>query len=213
MQCPTCKKDMIRPWKGMITRMGVEFEVAGQRCGSCGETIFEGDEVQRQEREIATALVARGVRTAAEFKFVRKMAGFRANEIAELLGVSPRDRLEVGARRSGDPALSCLCARRALRSTSGDAREARGIRAMITSVRLLGEMRISAAIGPMLRALAETDPLDMLHDAILVSMPEIGESVVEPALRAYAEDDDLEFRASVGSILARVGVRDDRTRL
>ena len=89
MQCPTCKKDRLRPWKGMITRMGVEIEAAGRQCGSCGETIFEGDEVQRHEREIAAALVARGVRTAAEFKFVRKMAGFRANEIAELLGVRP----------------------------------------------------------------------------------------------------------------------------
>lgn len=89
MQCPSCKKDTMRPWTGMITRMGLEIEAAGRRCGSCGETIFEGDEVQRQEREIAAVLVARGVRTAAEFKFVRKVAGFRANEIAELLGVRP----------------------------------------------------------------------------------------------------------------------------
>jgi len=73
----------------MITRIGLEIEAAGRRCGSCGETIFEGDEVQRQEREIAAVLVARGVRTAAEFKFVRKVAGFRATEIAELLGVRP----------------------------------------------------------------------------------------------------------------------------
>jgi hypothetical protein len=78
------------------------------------------------------------------------------------------------------------------------------------AVRLLGEMRISAAIGPMLRALAETDPLDMLRDAILASLPKIGEPVIEPALRAYAEADDRAFRASVGSILARVGVLDDR---
>jgi len=82
--------------------------------------------------------------------------------------------------------------------------------APVHAVRLLGEMKISAAIGPMLRALAETDPLDMLHDEILASLPELGESVVEPALRAYADADDPEFRASVGSILAEVGVRDDR---
>jgi hypothetical protein len=71
-------------------------------------------------------------------------------------------------------------------------------------------MRISAAIGPMLRALAETDPLDMLRDAILASLPKIGEPVIEPALRAYAEDDDRAFRVNVGSILARIGVLDDR---
>jgi len=71
-------------------------------------------------------------------------------------------------------------------------------------------MRISAAIGPTLRALAETAPLDMLRDAILASLPKIGEPVIEPALRAYAEADDRAFRVSVGSILARIGVLDDR---
>ncbi|MEO7734624.1 MAG: hypothetical protein ABIY55_26950 [Kofleriaceae bacterium] len=65
--------------------------------------------------------------------------------------------------------------------------------AQIHAVRLLGEMKISAAIGGILRALAETDALDVLHDAILVSMPEIGDPVVEPALRAYAETVDLEL--------------------
>jgi putative zinc finger/helix-turn-helix YgiT family protein len=113
MQCPTCKKDMLRPWKGMITRMRLDFEATGRQCGSCGETILEGDEVQRQEREIATVLVARGVRTTAEFKFVRKMAGFRANEIAELLGVRPEtvsrwERGEAEISRSAAFALSEL---------------------------------------------------------------------------------------------------------
>jgi sulfur transfer complex TusBCD TusB component (DsrH family) len=82
--------------------------------------------------------------------------------------------------------------------------------AQIHAVRLLGEMKISAAIGGMLRALAKTDALDVLHDAILVAMPEIGEPVFEPALRAYAETDDLELRGSISSILSRVGVVDDR---
>jgi hypothetical protein len=82
--------------------------------------------------------------------------------------------------------------------------------APVHAVRLLGEMRISTAIGPMLRALAETDPLDMLRDAILASLPKIGEPVIEPALRAYAEADDRAFRVNVGSILARIGVLDDR---
>jgi hypothetical protein len=82
--------------------------------------------------------------------------------------------------------------------------------AQIHAVRLLGEMKIAAAIGGMLRALAETDGLDVLHDAVLLSLPEIGEPVVEPALRAYAETDDLELRGSLGAILARLGVVDER---
>jgi putative zinc finger/helix-turn-helix YgiT family protein len=113
MQCPTCKKETLRPWKGQITRMGVELAVAGQRCSSCEETIFDGDEVQRQERDVATAIVARGVRTADEFKFVRKVAGFRANELAELLDVraetiSRWERAEAEIPRSAAFALGEL---------------------------------------------------------------------------------------------------------
>jgi HEAT repeat protein len=82
--------------------------------------------------------------------------------------------------------------------------------APVHAVRLLGEMQIAEAVGPMLRALAETDPLDLLHDAVLVALPKLGAPIVEPALRAYTENADPEFRVSIGSILARVGVRDER---
>ena len=113
MQRPTCKKEAMRPWKGKITSMGVELAVAGQRCPSCDETVFDGEEVEQQEREIATAIVARGVRTAEEFKFMRKVADFRANEIAELLDVRPEtvsrwERAEAEIPRSAAFALGEL---------------------------------------------------------------------------------------------------------
>jgi hypothetical protein len=38
-------------------------------------------------------------------------------------------------------------------------------------------------IEPMLRVLAGTDPLDILHDQVIKSMLKIGPSVMEPALR------------------------------
>ena len=90
MRCPSCKKtDTLRSWTGALQVMGVEIVAHGRRCRSCGETLYEAGELERQERELATALVARGIRTGQEFKHVRKIAGLRANDVAEMFGVRP----------------------------------------------------------------------------------------------------------------------------
>jgi hypothetical protein len=81
--------------------------------------------------------------------------------------------------------------------------------APIHAAELLGDLRAATAVEPMLRALARTDPLDILHDRMLSSLPKIGPPVVEPALRAAASADE-ETLDSVASVLARVGLRDDR---
>ena len=88
MECPTCK-NALRPWEGPVIRLGVEIAARGQRCSSCEETLFDYDEVGRQDALVADALVARGVRTGEEFVFVRKSAGLKAVEVAELFGVRP----------------------------------------------------------------------------------------------------------------------------
>ena len=79
--------------------------------------------------------------------------------------------------------------------------------APIYAAELLGELRAATAVEPMLRVLAQTDPLDILHDRLLPSLAKIGAPVVEPALRAAASA-DKEY--SVVSVLSRVGLRDDR---
>jgi len=89
MKCPTCKKEALHAWEGPITRLGVEIVARGQRCSSCGEELFDYEEMGRQDALIADAMVARGVRTGAEFVFVRKSAGLKAVEVAELFGVRP----------------------------------------------------------------------------------------------------------------------------
>jgi hypothetical protein len=81
--------------------------------------------------------------------------------------------------------------------------------APVHAAALLGDLRAETAVEPMLRALARTDPLDILHDHMLSSLPKIGAPVVEPALRAAASADD-EVLESVASVLARIGLRDDR---
>lgn len=75
--------------------------------------MFDGAEVERQEHEIATALIARGVRTGPEFKLVRKVAGLRATEVAEMFGVRPEtisrwERGEVEIPRTAAYALGEL---------------------------------------------------------------------------------------------------------
>lgn len=89
MRCPNCNKDALHDWEGHITRMGTKISAHGRRCSACGETLYDHEEVGRQEQELAAALVERGVRTGPEFALVRKAAGFRAVEIAELFGVRP----------------------------------------------------------------------------------------------------------------------------
>ena len=81
--------------------------------------------------------------------------------------------------------------------------------APIHAAELLGDLRAATAVEPMLRALSRTDPLDILHDRMLSSLPKIGAPVVEPALRAAATADQ-ETLESVASVLARVGLRDDQ---
>ena len=90
MKCPSCNKpNTLRAWEGPITRLEVEILARGKRCSSCGETLFDYDELGRQDALIADALVARGVRTGPEFVFVRKSAGLQAVDVAELFGVRP----------------------------------------------------------------------------------------------------------------------------
>ena len=75
---------------------------------------------------------------------------------------------------------------------------------------LLGELRAEAAIAPMLELLRLTAWDAIIHDNIIQAMPMIGAPVVEPALQAYEEAVDGEFRSSVASILADCKVRDER---
>jgi putative zinc finger/helix-turn-helix YgiT family protein len=90
MQCPSCEKPgTIRAWEGRVERYGVEIAAHGKRCRACGETLFDLAEMKRQERAIAKVLAVRGVRTGAEFKLVRKVAGLRAVDVAAMLDVTP----------------------------------------------------------------------------------------------------------------------------
>lgn len=78
------------------------------------------------------------------------------------------------------------------------------------AARLLGELRAIDAVEPMLRVLAVTDNSDLVHDQIIQSLPEIGDAVIEPALRTYSGNTNRRFRHSVAAVFAKVRIHDDR---
>jgi len=87
--------------------------------------LYDYDELGRQDALIADAVVARGVRTGAEFVFVRKSADLKAVDVAELFSVQPEtvwrwehDETEISAHRR-------VCARPALQAPQVDATELR----------------------------------------------------------------------------------------
>lgn len=82
--------------------------------------------------------------------------------------------------------------------------------APIHAVNLLAEIGAEEAIAPMLRLLALTAFPDIVHDRLILGLGRMGRSVLEPALVAYAGNQDPDFRYSLCGVLAELGVRDDR---
>ena len=108
MRCPNCRKqNTMSSWEGSLTRMGVQILARGEKCSSCGEMLFDDSEVERQEKLLAAGLVERGIRKGAEFKLVRKVAGFKAVEIAAMLDVRPET---LSRWESGDQEIPRLAA-------------------------------------------------------------------------------------------------------
>lgn len=114
MRCPTCRKeDTFAPWEGTLPVREFEIECRGQQCRSCGEILIRLTERGRQEQIAARRIVARGIRTGSEFRFVRKRAGLQANEVADMFGVrketvSRWERGEVPVPRTAAYTLGAL---------------------------------------------------------------------------------------------------------
>jgi hypothetical protein len=83
--------------------------------------------------------------------------------------------------------------------------------APIHAAQLLADLKAVQAIEPMLEALGDTVAgEDRLFDALMVSLAEIGQPVLEPALRIYAAEDDPAMRTHLAALLSEIGVRDER---
>jgi len=91
-RCHACKGELVdatstETW----TVAGQCFEVTlpTQRCLACGEETFAASALVRAERAVARALIDSGMHSGDVVRWVRKSAGLRAVDLAELLGVAP----------------------------------------------------------------------------------------------------------------------------
>ena len=81
---------------------GVTFaaDVPHNACSTCGERYLAADDLERLELAAAVELARIGRRTGSALRFMRKALGFRAKDLAALLGVAPEtfSRWETGER-------------------------------------------------------------------------------------------------------------------
>lgn len=82
--------------------------------------------------------------------------------------------------------------------------------APIVASNLLAELGAEQAIEPMLRALQDSEPMDVIYSELLRDLERLGEPAFAPALAAYERATDGEYRSSLCSVLAKAGVKDDR---
>jgi putative zinc finger/helix-turn-helix YgiT family protein len=96
-RCPICKSTDLRQVEEKHTvtlqlRGGpLALVVAGVpavKCGACGEGFFKGEDLERAELAAAAEVADRGLREGAAFRFMRKVLGLRAEDLAGLLDVT-----------------------------------------------------------------------------------------------------------------------------
>jgi len=87
-----------------------ELEV--MRCDACGETFTSGQAGEAFELAAARWLAEHGFTTGEEIRFMRKAAGLRAADLAELLDVSPEavSHWETGKHQAGHGTLATIAA-------------------------------------------------------------------------------------------------------
>lgn len=76
------------------------IEAPAQQCVNCKETYISGAVHERLDLLVANQLSKSGILSGSIFRFMRKSLGIRANDLAQLLGVSPEtvSRWETGKR-------------------------------------------------------------------------------------------------------------------
>lgn len=93
-KCPNCGSAKIvvkRKGRDKLDVAGLSFVaiVPVEVCQKCGSKYFQAATLRAMELRVAQALAARGVRSGAAIRFMRKALGLRAVDLAELLAVEP----------------------------------------------------------------------------------------------------------------------------
>jgi len=64
-------------------------QLPAERCASCREVVIQGSDIRKFELRIAVELAKAGVRTAEAFKLIRRASGLSAEQLAQLLDLTP----------------------------------------------------------------------------------------------------------------------------
>ncbi len=101
-RCERCKtgklEKTVAPDSVEVGKHVFTAKVPGLKCRQCGEIYFDGPSLERFELRVAVELARAGESSGDVMRFMRKTAGLRAMELAELLGVTPEtvSRWETG---------------------------------------------------------------------------------------------------------------------
>ncbi len=89
-RCVECK-GLLKPSQSEeVISLGehrISIVLPARRCASCGEVYVASDVAEKADLLVATRLLDMGIADGAAFRFMRKALGFRAADLAELLGV------------------------------------------------------------------------------------------------------------------------------
>lgn len=80
----------------------------------------------------------------------------------------------------------------------------------IHAAELLVDLGATEAVEPLLDVLIDTDFDHIIHDRLLVRLPELGRAVLEPALRRLDDAVDEDVAHSLSAVLAKLGLADER---
>lgn len=91
-KCPSCGASRARPMSQTeefkVGAVIYRARVALLKCALCGESTVVGPSMMAAEHAVARAIARSGRVTGESFAFMRTAFGWKATEIAELLGVS-----------------------------------------------------------------------------------------------------------------------------
>jgi hypothetical protein len=82
--------------------------------------------------------------------------------------------------------------------------------APLHALKLLGEIKSTAAIPSMLRVVSASDHLDMAYSQAIHALRSLGENLLEPGLAAHAATADQKLREALAEALAGIAIRDER---
>lgn len=134
----------------------------------------------------------------------------RSQAVSALLtcGPTPPDEILHAVRVEGSAAVPSLI--ELLKEHTREPGRQREEYAAKHAAELLGELRATEAIAPMIALLAATTWESEAHEATSAALTELGDEALEPLLAAYEQTKKRSTRDTFAAVLSDLGVEDER---